>query len=52
MHLNEALMKEYQLKISTYEQQIKSLETQTKMQKIEFQNEKDKLSSELRVSNI
>ena len=44
-------MREYDLKLSKYEQQIKSLETEAQARKIEFKTEKDKLLSDTRVCN-
>jgi hypothetical protein len=48
-HLNEALMREYELRISKYEQQVKSLEIDAKAKKIEYQTEKEKIISDMRV---
>jgi hypothetical protein len=43
-------MREYDLKLAKYEQQIKSLETEAQARKIEFKAEKEKLLSDTRVS--
>ena len=43
-------MREYDLKLAKYEQQIKSLEMEVQARKIEFKAEKEKLLSDTRVS--
>ena len=42
-------MREYDLKLAKYEQQIKSLENEAQARKIEFKTEKEKLMSDSRV---
>lgn len=51
-NLNESMLREYEHKLSRYEQQIKILELDGQAKKIEFQKDKEKLQMEMRVSTL